>query len=121
MRLAAIALAFLGVAGAARAQSAPAPAACTAVSPAAIRELRHRLGLVATRAIAYFRSADSIEENLKQQGAALHPEIVSLRLRLEAALDESEDAIDQCDAALARKALERAQALLDRFAAKLGG
>jgi hypothetical protein len=83
--------------------------------------MNHRLGLVATRAIAYFRSADSIEENLKEQGATLHPDIVSLRLRLEAAMDETDKAIDQCDLTAAGKALERAQALLDRFAAKLGG
>jgi hypothetical protein len=86
-----------------------------------MREVRHRLGLVATRAIAYFRSADSIEENLKQRGAALHPDIVSLRLRLEAALDETDKAIDRCDPALAGKTLELAKALLDRYAAKLGG
>jgi len=116
-----MALAFLGFAGGVCAQNAPAAASCTAASPAAVREVRHRLGLVATRAIAYFRSADSIEENLKQQGAALHPDIVSLRLRLEAVLDETDKAIDRCDPALAGKALERAQALLDRFAAKLGG
>ena len=117
-----MALAFLGVAGGVCAQNAPAAANCTAASPAAVREVRHRLGLVATRAIAYFRSADSIEENLKQQGAALHPDIVSLRLRLEAVLDETDKAIDRrCDPALAGKALERAQALLTWFAAPLGG
>jgi hypothetical protein len=121
VRLVPLALVFLGAAGGVRAQNAPAPASCTAASPAAVRELRHRLGLVATRAIAYFRSADSIAENLKEQGAALHPEIVSLRLRLEAALDETDKAIDQCHPEVAGKALERAQALLDRFAAKLGG
>lgn len=121
MRLVPLALVFLGAAGGVRAQNAPAPVSCTAASPAAVRELRHRLGLVATRAIAYFRSADSIEENLKEQGAALHPEIVSLRLRLEAALDETDKVIDECHKAMADKALERAQALLDRFAAKLGG
>jgi hypothetical protein len=121
MRLVPAALAVLGIAGGVVAQNAPAPASCTAASPAAVRELRHRLGLVATRAIAYFRSADSIEENLKAQGAALHPDIVSLRLRLEAALDETDKAIDQCHPAVAGQALERAQALLDRFAARLGG
>jgi hypothetical protein len=121
MRLVPVALAFLGIAGGVCAQNAPAPASCTAASPATIRELRHHLGLVATRAIAYFRSADSIEENLKAQGAALHPDIVSLRLRLEAALDETDKAIDQCHPAVAAQALERAQALLDRFGAKLGG
>ncbi|HMC62358.1 MAG TPA: hypothetical protein VKJ01_24395 [Candidatus Solibacter sp.] len=125
MRLVPWALVFLGAAGCVRAQNAPAPASCTAAvpvaAPAAVRELRHRLGLVATRAIAYFRSADSIAENLKEQGAALHPETVSLRLRLEAALDETDKAIDQCHPEVAGKALERAQALLGRFAAKLGG
>ena len=121
MRLVSAALALLGVVGSVCAQSAPAPASRTAASPAAMREMRHRLGLVAVRAIAYFRSADSIESNLKEQGAALHPDIVVLRLRLEAALDQSDKAIDRCDLAGAGKAVERAQALLERFAAKLGG
>lgn len=121
MKLAPMALAFLGAAGGLCAQKAPAATSCTAASPAAVREMRHRLGLVATRAIAYFRSADSIEENLKEQGATLHPDIVVLRLRLEAALDETEKATDRCELAIAGKALERARALLDRFAAKLGG
>ena len=121
MRVVSTALAFLVAVGGACAQGAPAPGSCNAEPPPAAREMRHRLGLVAVRAIGYFRSADSIESNLKEQGAALHPDIVVLRLRLEAALDQTDKTIGQCDPVAAGKVLERAQALLDRFAAKLGG
>jgi len=83
--------------------------------------MRHRLGLVATRAIANFHSADSIEEHLRAEGATLHPDLVRLRLNIESELDQADTAINHNDLACAAKALERAQAFLDRFAARLGG
>ena len=85
------------------------------------KDAQRRLGLVATRAIANFRSADSIEANLIAQGHSLHPQIVALRLRIEAALDEAQKAIDQADPAAANEALDRAQALLQRFIQRMGG
>ena len=111
MKLARILLALSCVLGAALAEDAPPSK----------RDLNKRLGLVATRAIANFRSADSIEKNLKAMGLTLHPQLVSLRLRIEGSLDTAEAAIEHNDLRAAAEALDQAQALLDRFAAKLGG
>jgi hypothetical protein len=86
-----------------------------------MREARHREGLIATRAIAYFHSMDSIEESLNSLGVTLHPQLVSLRLRIEAALNNTDDALEQSDLATANEALDVAEALLARLAAKLGG
>jgi hypothetical protein len=84
-------------------------------------EIQHRLSLVATRAIAYFRSADSIEASLAERGLTLHADIAALRARLEGALDQADAAIGRDDLPAASEAVGLAQALLDRFAAKLGG
>lgn len=85
------------------------------------KDAQRRLGLLATRAIANFRSADSIEANLNARGLSLHPQIVALRLRIEAALDEAQKAVDSADPAAANKALDSAQALLQHFIQRLGG
>jgi hypothetical protein len=85
------------------------------------KDAQRRLGLLATRATANFRSADSIEANLNARGLSLHPQIVALRLRIEAALDEAQKAVDSADPAAANKALDNAQALLQRFIQRLGG
>ena len=85
------------------------------------KDVQRRLGLVATRATANFRSADSIEANLNAHGHSLHPQIVALRLRIEEALDEARKAVDQGDSAAANQALDSAQTLLQRFSQRLGG
>ena len=85
------------------------------------KDVQRRLGLIATRAIANFHSADSIEANLNESGLALHPQIVALRLRIEAALDEAQKAMDQANPTAANEALDRAQALLQRYIQRLGG
>jgi hypothetical protein len=85
------------------------------------KDAKRRLGLLATRATANFRSADSIEANLNRHGHSLHPEIVALRLRIEAALDEAQKAVDLADPAAANAALDNAQVLLQRFIQRLGG
>jgi hypothetical protein len=116
VKAAQIALLLIAALGPVFAQDAAKPSA-------AMREVRHREGLVATRAIAYFHSMDSIEENLDSLGATLHPELVSLRLRIEAALNNTDEALEQSPSDLARanQALDVAEALLARLAAKLGG
>lgn len=86
-----------------------------------MREVRHREGLVATRAIGYFRSMDSIKENLEAMGMTLNPELVSLRMGIEDALDATDAAIDKKDAKAANESLDRAEALVGRLAKKLGG
>ncbi len=98
-----------------------APSSAPAKPSAAMREAWHREGLIATRAIAYFHSMDSIEESLNSLGVTLHPQLVSLRLRIEAALNNTDDALEQSDLATANEALDVAEALLARLAAKLGG
>ncbi len=97
------------------------PASSPAKPSAEMREVHHRLGLVATRAIAYFRSMDSIEENLEAMGLELNPDLVSLRKRIEDALDATDAAIDKNDAKSANESLDRAEALVKRLAQKLGG
>ena len=97
-----------------------APTAPTQQS-ATMREVRRRLGLVATRAIANFRSMDSIEENLEDMGLTLKSELIELRSRIEAALDETDEALDHQDARAANEALDRAEALLGKLAKRIGG
>lgn len=120
MRAAPIALLLAGLGAALLAQNAPPPRA-PAKPPAEMRDMRHRLVLIQTRAVAYFHSMDSIEQRLRSEGMVLHPETVVLRVRLEAELGEARAALDENDLAAAGEALDQAQALLDRLAAKLGG
>ena len=117
MRTAAILLAVMT--GAILAQDRP-PAA-PAKPSLEMREARHRLGLAATRAIAYFRHMDSIAANLDDQGIELHPDLVILRSRIESELDATDEALDQNDPKKANQALDRAEALLGRLAQRLGG
>ena len=98
----------------------PAPSA-PAQPSAAMGEVRHRLGLVATRAIANFRSMDSIEQNLEDMGLTLNAELIELRSRIEAALDETDEAIGHQDAKAANEALDQAEALLGKLAKRIGG
>ncbi len=90
-------------------------------SAAELREVRHRLGLVATRAIACFHSMDSIEANLEAMGMSLNSELVNLRTRIEGALDSADGSVEKGDAKAANDALDRAEALVGRLAQKLGG
>ena len=90
-------------------------------APASVREVRHHFDLAATRAAANFHSLDSIEANLDEQGAVLHPQFSALRLRIETALHEAGAAIGERDLPAAEDAIDRAQALLDRFARQIGG
>ena len=90
-------------------------------SPAALKEARHRFNLAATRAAANFRSADSIEANLRTQDSTLHPQINALRFRIEAALDSAEQALKDSDVTAATDDTKQAEQMLDRFARLLGG
>ncbi len=85
------------------------------------REARHHFVLVSTRAVANLRSADSIDARLHADGAVLHPQLIALRLRIEAELSEARFEMDQRDYPAAEDALTRAEALLDRFARQIGG
>lgn len=92
-----------------------------AVIPATARALRLRFGNAATRALANFRSADSIEDNLRAHGNTLHPTLIALRLRIEAALDEGEAALNKGDLEASADSITRAEALVEKFGKKLGG
>jgi hypothetical protein len=115
-----LAIALAALTAAAQQSAAPAPQNGPAPSPAT-REMRHRFNLVATRATANFRAADSIEQSLGARGLALHPQLVALRLRIETSLDEAEAAIGQGDLSAAAENLDRAEAFLSRFAKRIGG
>ncbi|MBZ5602170.1 MAG: hypothetical protein LAO79_07690 [Acidobacteriia bacterium] len=80
-----------------------------------------RFDLVATRAAAYQRSADTIEARLNEEGLTLHPETMALRMRVGAALDQARHAIEAGQWKEADRALSSAEALVDRLAKKLGG
>jgi ElaB/YqjD/DUF883 family membrane-anchored ribosome-binding protein len=88
---------------------------------AAMRAARLRFGQVSTRAVANFRSADTIEARLRAQGSTLHPTLISLRLRIESALDKAEAALAKDDLKTAREQTKIAEGMLDKFARKLGG
>jgi hypothetical protein len=96
-------------------------ATLAAKDPPELRAAKHHMDLVATRAAANFRSADSIEANLRDDGAVLHPQLIALRARIEAALSEARYDIDEHDYSAAEDALTRGGALLDRFAKEIGG
>jgi len=114
-------LALLLAIGVAGAQNPPAPQTPAQAQTPAQKETKRRLALLATRAIANFRSADSIEASLSAHGQSLHPQLVTLRLRIEAALDEAQGDVDQGDLKSAKEDLDTAQALLDRYIQRLGG
>lgn len=86
-----------------------------------LRAAKHHFDLVGIRASANFRSADSIDARLNQDGMVLHPRFAALRMRIEAALSEARYQMDQRDYPAAEDALTRAEALLDRFAKEIGG
>ncbi len=85
------------------------------------RETRHHIDLVAIRAAANFRSADSVDAHLREDGAVLHPRLTALHMRIEAALSEAHYEMEQRDYPAVEDALIRADALLDRFAQEIGG
>jgi hypothetical protein len=87
----------------------------------ALKETRNRLHLIATRAIANFRSSETIEARLRQEGNSLHPRILAIRMRLEAALDDAEAALKAGKIQEANADLDRAEAWTDRFARLIGG
>jgi hypothetical protein len=104
-------LVLLGMlSGLAHAQNAP---------PA--KELRIRFGNAVAHATANFQSADSIEAKLRYCGSTLHPQIASLRVLIEMALDDARAALDVNAYDDAAASVVRAEALLDRFARRLGG
>jgi hypothetical protein len=93
----------------------------TAPESDALKDARYRLGLTATRAVANFEAADSIEANLKAHGSTLNPQIVTLKLRIQAALNDAHKALDKGELKQTNDAIKRADSMLDKFADKIGG
>jgi hypothetical protein len=98
---------------------------CAAAQPPSApvdrKEAKRHFGLVATRAVANFRSADMIEGSLRANGSTLHPQLAAMRLRIEVYLDSAQAALDKSDFVASEEALKKADGLLDRFAKRLGG
>jgi len=85
------------------------------------KETQHRLRLIGTRANAYFQSADAIDASLRANGNTLHPELIALRMRIEAALDDAQADIQSGELKEANEQLDRAEAWVTRFARRFGG
>ncbi|HWZ30089.1 MAG TPA: hypothetical protein VNX18_02070 [Bryobacteraceae bacterium] len=100
------------------AEDAPAP---PPIPKDSLKQARHRFDLVSTRAMAHLHAADTIEARLNENGATLHPQIIALRLRIGASLEEAHSAIAGGDLKAADQAMTIAEALVDRFARRLGG
>jgi len=95
----------------------PLPASTSKEQKEAVR----RYNSVSARATANFASADSIEANLRQWGVALHPQLISLRIRIQASLKEAQSDLDHGEITEANAAMDRAMGFLDQFAQRLGG
>jgi hypothetical protein len=82
---------------------------------------RERFDTVAASAAGWIQSLDSIESRLNQEGLALHPQLVALRARIGAAIDEAHRAIDRGELKSADRSMSLAGELVDRLGRKLGG
>jgi hypothetical protein len=76
---------------------------------------------LSARANAAIETAANIEARLKADGHALHPEIRSRKTRLEIALDDAEEALQENRLKDARKWLQRANGHLERLEKALTG
>ena len=86
-----------------------------------LREAHERFSLTASRALALFRSADSIAANLAARGAVLRADLTAGRKAIEQSLDRAEAALEKGDRPAVKRALDRAEGLLNRYAKGLGG
>jgi hypothetical protein len=116
-------LALMLCAGAMAGQDAPPPGPKPLAANATReqKDLRRRFNSVAARATANFASADSIEDSLRLYGVTLHPQLISLRVKIDATLRDAQALMDRGEVTDANEALDRAMGLLDRFAQRLGG
>lgn len=103
------------------ANNAPAAKSTPAVPDTpALRDARHSLMLVSTRAVALFRSADTIENRLQADGSTLHPATSTLRMRIEHNLNAAESALHKGEVNEANDHIKAAEALADRYARRIG-
>jgi ElaB/YqjD/DUF883 family membrane-anchored ribosome-binding protein len=91
------------------------------VKDPALADAELHFELTSTRAVANLRSLATIEAALEARGFTLHPRIAALRLRIEAALDKAEKAVEKNDAATAEEETHKADGYLERLEAQIGG
>ena len=89
------------------------------VSTAKERHLRVEYDNVAAQASALIETVDNIQAELRKQGLTLHPEIVSSRNSLQAAMERATDALDRQDWDDLSKNLNRARGWIDRLRRQL--
>ncbi len=99
----------------------PVPKPFSASATKEQKEALRRFNSVSARATANFASADSIDASLRQWGVTLHPQLISLRVRIEGALREAQGALDRGSVSEANEAMDRATGYLNQFAQRLGG
>lgn len=98
-----------------------ASAASLAGADSAEKAARLKFVHSSTRAEANFRVADNLEAQLKEQGLTPHAQLTTMRLRIESALDLARSAMERSDWTTVDEAVTRADAILDRFAKRIGG
>jgi hypothetical protein len=91
------------------------------VKDPALADAELHFQLTSTRAVANLRSLATIEAALEARGFTLHPRIAALRLRIEAALDKAEKAVEKNDATTAEEETHKADGYLERLEAQIGG
>lgn len=89
------------------------------VSTAKERHLRVEYDDTAARASALIEMVDNMQADLRQQGLTLHPEIVTARNSLQAAMERATEALDRQDWNDLRKSLDRARAWIDKLRRQL--
>jgi len=85
------------------------------VSTAKERRLLVEFDDVSARASTLVETIDNMQTDLRQQGLTLHPEIVSARNSLVAAINSAAAALDRRDWAQLHKSLDRARGWIDRL------
>lgn len=84
-------------------------------------ELGARFDALANRANAALESLKQFEERLKNQGLSLRYDIVLSRVRVESSMDSAEKELRGKHFEAVRRALDRAQAAVDKLEAFLRG
>jgi hypothetical protein len=91
---------------------------CATLLPASTakeRRLRVEYDDMAAQASALIEVVDNMQADLRRQGLTLHPEIVTARNSLQAAMERATEALDRQDWPELRKSLDRAHGWIDRL------
>lgn len=85
------------------------------------RDLKLRMQYLTARAVAIREAVKSLEDRLREQGLPLDPEIAANRARMEIFMDEAEDALKAERWEDADKAMDRAEAAIEKLEAVFKG